>query len=86
MTVTLDDDGRIFLPKETRDQLGVKPGASLTLDVYASGDGAPRLELRPETGGSRLEYVDGLLVFTGAVDPETDIVGLIREQREPRHR
>ena len=46
MTVTIDKFGRVLIPKPLRDQLGLQPGAELSLDVHAGGDGAPALELR----------------------------------------
>ena len=88
MTVTVDESGRVLIPKGVWERLGVEPGAALSLDVREGGDGAPTLELRKGAEDmSGLEYRDGLLVYTGPVDPAAhDIVEFIREQREARSR
>ena len=41
--ITLDQAGRIVLPKEVRRRLRLEPGARLMLDVVAQ-----RIELKPE--------------------------------------
>ncbi len=85
MTVTLDKFGRVLIPKPLRDQLGLEPGAELSLDVHA-GDGGPTLELRPEPTAGALEVQDGLLVYTGTVPAAYDVVQVLRDEREARAR
>lgn len=83
MTVTIDKFGRVLIPKPLRDQLGLEPGAELSLDINA-GDGGPTLELRPEPAGDALSVQDGLLVYTGAVPSAYDAVQALRDEREAR--
>ena len=66
MDVTIDQVGRIVIPKTFRDRLGLAPGA--TLDVSLYGDG---LHLAPGGRTARLEHQDGRLVAQ-ADTPVTD--------------
>lgn len=82
MTVTLDKFGRVLIPKPLRDQLGLLPGAELSLDVH-DGDGGPALELRavpdasePEGG---LAYVDGVLVHQGRPMGDMDTSRILKD-------
>ncbi len=85
MTVTIDKFGRVLIPKPLRDQLGLAPGAELSLDVHTGGDGAPALELRAVPDEAPLVRKNGRLVYTGAIDPEgQDIVAFIKSQRLAR--
>ena len=88
MTVTIDESGRVFIPKEIRDRLGVEPGAVLSLDLREGGDGAPTLEVRPEPKqeGGGLVYRDGFLVHTGKLTGDPDVAEILRRQREERAR
>ena len=88
MTVTLDKFGRVLIPKLLRDQLGLVPGAELSLDVH-EGDGGPALELRAVPDASDpdggLIHVNGRLVHSGKMAPEgQDIVAFIKAQRDAR--
>ncbi len=87
MTATIDKFGRVLIPKPLRDRLGFLPGSEILLDVHLYSDGAPTLELRREAASNALEVRDGILVYTGAIDPAAnDIVGFIKEQRDGRSR
>jgi AbrB family looped-hinge helix DNA binding protein len=57
METTVDSVGRIVLPKQLRDRLGLVPGT--TVDVSAYGDG---LHIAPVGRTARLEKRDGRLV------------------------
>jgi AbrB family looped-hinge helix DNA binding protein len=57
METTVDSVGRIVLPKQLRDRLGLAPGT--TVDVSAYGDG---LHIAPVGRTARLEKRDGRLV------------------------
>ncbi|MCX6876515.1 MAG: AbrB/MazE/SpoVT family DNA-binding domain-containing protein [Verrucomicrobia bacterium] len=63
-TLTIDNNGAIYLPKSFLEKFHLKPGA--TLLAYVSDEG---LALRPddEMEGSKASLVDrdGFLVFTG---------------------
>jgi len=86
MTLTLDRFGRILIPKRIRDRLGLRPGAALVAEIHEQGDGAPALQLRPQESESPLQYVNGLLVHTGRVSDDVDVVDFIRQQRDERAR
>lgn len=66
MEVTVDQVGRIVLPKPLRDRLGLVPGS--TVDVSLYGDG---LHLAPGGRTARLERRDGRLVAVSST-PVTD--------------
>lgn len=73
MEATVDQVGRIVLPKRLRDQLGLGPGS--TVDVSLYGDG---LHVSPGGRTARLERRGGKLVAV-AQTPVTDedVLGLI---------
>ena len=89
MTVTIDKFGRVLIPKALRDQLGLLPGAELSLDVHHGGDGAPALELRavpnaddPDGG---LVRVGGRLVYNGRLS-NLDVTHALRDTYDDRAR
>lgn len=88
MTVTLDTFGRVLIPKPLLDQLGVEPGAELSLDVFTGGDGGPTLELRAvpdaDDPDSALIRVNGRLVYDGRPTGDMDVSRILREQYEAR--
>lgn len=47
MTVQIDDDGRIFIPKEVREKLGVDAGSCLELHIESGADDDRAMQLRP---------------------------------------
>lgn len=73
MEATLDQVGRIVLPKRLREQLGLVPGS--TVDVSLYGDG---LHIAPGGRTARLERRQGKLVAV-ADTPVTDddMLGLL---------
>lgn len=79
MEVTLDEHGRIVVPKSLREKLGLEAGAELTLEV--EGD---QLLLKPTPERSALEERDGLLVSTAEVDREVDVQAVIDDARAER--
>jgi AbrB family looped-hinge helix DNA binding protein len=72
MEVTLDEHGRISVPKSLRKKLGLKVGATLTLEVEDE-----QLLLKPTSERNVLEERDGLLVSTAEVDREVDVRAVI---------
>jgi AbrB family looped-hinge helix DNA binding protein len=77
MKTTIDAAGRIVVPKQLRDALGLRPGTSLDISRYGAG-----LQLVP--GGRTAELIthDGLLVVSGTtvIDDDT-VLGLIDSGR-----
>lgn len=62
MEVVLDRFGRILIPKQVRDRLGLKPGATLRLVASES-----TISLTPAENEVVLEDAAGVLVFTGEI-------------------
>jgi AbrB family looped-hinge helix DNA binding protein len=77
MEATLDKFGRIVIPKQVRDDLGLSPGA--VLRVEEAGEG---IVLKPVPGQSSLIVEDGVLVFTGEV--AGDLERVVQWDREER--
>lgn len=53
----MDSVGRIVIPKQQRDALGITPGSTVDISVYGSG-----LQVVPSGRTARLVTVDGALV------------------------
>lgn len=66
MRSTIDQAGRLVIPKALRDSLGLRPGA---VDVVADGAG---IRVEPVTGGEALEERDGRLVIPAGGAPIDD--------------
>ena len=79
MEATLDDLGRIALPKEIRDGFGLQPGAVLRIEEQSGG-----ILLRPADKMAGLVRKAGVLVFAG--EPEGDIDSALARDREERLR
>lgn len=73
MEATVDDVGRIVLPKPLRDRLGLSPGTKVDVSEYGAG-----LQVVPRGRTARLVESDGRLVAT-ADTPVTDedVFGLL---------
>lgn len=73
MDVTVDSVGRIVIPKQLRDSLGLVAGSTVDISRYGAG-----LQLVPTGRTARLVEESGVLVATGdtAIDDD-DVFGLI---------
>jgi AbrB family looped-hinge helix DNA binding protein len=60
METTIDGAGRIVVPKQLRDALGLTPGTTLDISWYGVG-----LQIVPRGRTARLVEEDGHLVVTG---------------------
>lgn len=49
----IDEKGRVTLPKEIRDRLGLEPGDRVDVSTIAG-----RIQIRPEGSVSRSEFID----------------------------
>lgn len=69
----MDSVGRIVVPKQLRDALGLVPGSTVDVSRYGAG-----LQLVPVGRTARLVEEDGVLVADGdtAIDDD-DVFGLI---------
>jgi len=86
MEVTIDNYGRIVIPKPLRERLGLDPGAALQLTVE-SADGGEALQLRLVGDRPTLIRKDGVLIHTGTTSNKTlDPVESVRRARAERTR
>lgn len=69
MEVTIDQAGRVLLPKPLRDALGLLPGTKVDVSQYGAG-----LQLIPAGRTARIVEEDGALVATGETQIDDDIV------------
>jgi AbrB family looped-hinge helix DNA binding protein len=74
---TVDEFGRIVIPKRVRTDFGLEPGSVLEVDESEAG-----ILLRPAPRSAPLRIDGGVLVFTGRAT--SDIEGALRRQREER--
>lgn len=80
LTVTIDKAGRIVIPKEVRDELGLEAGETLALESEGG-----RVTLRPVRGGAPLQKKAGVWVFHGGKPLSLDEANqLVRDARD-RH-
>lgn len=77
MKTTLDRFGRLVIPKEIRDKLGLKPGTEVEI-----GEQANEVVLKPVDQETPLKREAGILVYTGT--PTGDLREAIRAHREDR--
>jgi AbrB family looped-hinge helix DNA binding protein len=69
MEATIDQAGRVLLPKPLRDALGLLPGTKVDVSRYGAG-----LQLVPTGRTARLVEEDGALVATGETQIDDDVV------------
>lgn len=87
MEVKLDKFGRIVIPKEIREWLGLEAGMELHLDVTEDENGERVVALRPVHERQMLLEEEGVLVYTGSLQVENfDVVEHLRAAREERSR
>lgn len=83
METTLDELGRILLPKEVRDDFGLRPGAVLRIEERDAG-----IFLVPEameTDDPYLVRKGGVLVFTGQAEGDLEApVQRVRDERDEK--
>ena len=61
METTLDRFGRVVIPKQVRDDLGLKPGTVLEIEEVEQ-----EIILKPADREPHVAIKDGVLVFSGA--------------------
>ena len=79
MEIILDKSGRVVIPKEIRDDLGLKPGEVLHVEIFED-----EVILKPLRGETPLYVKDGVLIFSGTATG--NIKDAISTQREERFR
>ena len=79
MSITIDQAGRIVIPKAIRDQLHLVSGSEL--EVEASGN---EIRLRVAELEPRLIRKRGLLIHHGVQLSEIEVAEFVRQNRENR--
>jgi len=83
METTLDELGRILLPKEVRDDFGLQPGAVLRIEEQDAG-----IFLVPEARETQDPYLvrkGGVLVFTGKAEGDLEAgTQRVRDERDEK--
>jgi AbrB family looped-hinge helix DNA binding protein len=77
MKTTLDNFGRIVIPKKIREDFNLRPGSPIRIE-----EGKEEILLTPIEEGPTLVEKDGVLVFTGT--PTEDIESQIDKTRQQR--
>jgi len=77
METTLDRFGRIIIPKDVRNDMGLQAGA--VLQIEKKGE---KILLQPVHGEPKITEKKGILVFTGTA--AGDVGTALREHRKPR--
>ena len=73
----MDGGGRIVIPKQLRDLLGLVPGSTVDISRYGSG-----LQVTPSGRTARVTEEDGVLVAQGDTQVDDDVVfGLLDDGR-----
>ncbi|MDN5750050.1 MAG: AbrB/MazE/SpoVT family DNA-binding domain-containing protein [Pseudonocardia sp.] len=77
METTIDSVGRIVMPKQFRDALGLTAGSTVDISTYGAG-----LQIVPSGRTARLVTVDGVLAAesTTTIDDDT-VFGLLDSGR-----
>jgi len=81
MELQIDRAGRIVVPKQVRENLGLKPGTSLRLEERADSIILRKIDHQPA-----LIEVEGFLVHTGKLPMGYDWDSLVEQEREERIR
>jgi AbrB family looped-hinge helix DNA binding protein len=69
MQTTIDAAGRIVVPKQLREALGLTPGTTLDISWYGAG-----LQIVPHGRTARLVEEDGHLVVDGTTPINDEVV------------
>jgi AbrB family looped-hinge helix DNA binding protein len=69
MSITIDKAGRLVLPKDIREQLGLSAGDELELSV-----GEDSVTLRPKANASSLKRINGRWVWATGTPMEPDFL------------
>jgi AbrB family looped-hinge helix DNA binding protein len=85
MEIKIDDYGRIVIPKNVRDRLGISSGSTLEVEVRSEGEAGESITLKPKGQEPPLQKKGELLVHSGRLlDEDFDVVEQIRTGRRDR--
>ena len=77
MKTTLDRFGRVVVPKDIRDRLGLRPGTEIEIDEKGN-----EIVLKPVEHEPSLMVKEGILVYCGTATG--DLKGAVKALREER--
>ena len=77
MKTTLDRFGRVVVPKDIRDRLGLRPGTEIEIDEKGN-----EVVLKPVEHEPSLMVKEGILVYSGTATG--DLKGAVKALREER--
>ena len=80
MIVTIDNAGRLVVPKPLREQFNLVPGCELEIEAAPNG-----LTLRRAHSTPALVRKQGILVHHGSVRSALDVGEFVRAERNARH-
>ena len=78
--LSVDEKGRIVIPRAVQHQLGLEPGMTLTVEDGENGG----IRLRPEAEGTVLVEKQGILVVRAPA--LADLTDVVRRERDRRVR
>lgn len=79
MHLTIDKAGRVVIPKQVRNRLGLGPNSALELMDHPNG-----ILLTPVESGPTLVKINGLLVHSGRAEEGADFSRVLESVREER--
>jgi AbrB family looped-hinge helix DNA binding protein len=77
MEITVDRFGRVVIPKEVREDLGLQPGSVLRVEERED-----EILLTPLRDGPPTRIKGGVLVFSG--EPAGDLLEAVKRHRDER--
>lgn len=80
MQITIDNAGRLVIPKVLREQFNLVPGSKLEIEASASGMTLRRSDVEPA-----LMRKQGILIHHGTMRSSLDVGEFVRAERDARH-
>lgn len=80
MIITIDNAGRLVIPKVLREQFNLFPGSKLEIEASAGG-----MTLRPSDVEPALVRKQGILIHHGSAPSSLDVGAFVRAERDARH-
>jgi AbrB family looped-hinge helix DNA binding protein len=81
MTLRIDQLGRVVLPEQVRNSLNLHEGDALNLQLEGGRIVLEPVPVSEMSSEGQLKEVQGMLVWTGAIDSSTDLLEQAREDR-----